>query len=55
MRIDLNCPAEVVSTELIREEGDWVRLILMDLTERGIDSCEATVRLLNREGEETDY
>ena len=52
MRIDLNCPAEVVSTELIREEGDWVRLILMNLTERGIDSCEATVRLLNREGEE---
>ena len=53
MRIDLNCPAEVVSTELIREAESWVRLILMDLSDLGIDSCEATVRLLDREGEET--
>ena len=54
MRIDLNCPAEVVRTELYREkEGSWVRLILMDLADRSIDSCEATVRILDREGKET--
>lgn len=52
MRIDLSCPAEVVRTELIPEEN-LIRLILMDLSDRGIDSCEATVRLLDREGEET--
>ncbi len=53
MRIDLNCPAEIVTTELIREKESWVRLVLMNLSDRGIDSCEATVRILDREGRET--
>lgn len=48
-RIDLNCPAEILRTEI---EEDQVRLILMNLTDRAIDSCEATARVLNREGEE---
>ena len=49
MRIDLNCPAEIARAEL-EEEG--VRLILTNLSDRGVDSCEATVRLLDREGKE---
>ena len=53
MRIDLNCPVEAVGTELIREETGWIRLNLMNLTDREIDSCEATVRILDREGKET--
>lgn len=52
MKIDLSCPAEIVKTELVRGEESWIRLILMNLTERGIDSCEATVRLMDREGQE---
>ena len=52
MWIDLSCPAEVIGTELVPEEN-LVRLILMDLTDRGIDSCEATVRILDRGEEET--
>ncbi|MCR4877358.1 MAG: soluble NSF attachment family protein [Clostridiales bacterium] len=52
MRIDLNCPAEVAGAELASPEKDWIRLILMNLTDRAIDSCEATVRILNREGAE---
>ena len=40
MKIDLSCPAEIVKTELVRGEESWIRLILMNLTERGIDSCE---------------
>ena len=51
MRVDLNCPAEIAAVEIRREE-DCVRLILMDLADRPIDSCEATVRIRNREGEE---
>lgn len=51
MWIDLSCPAEVIRTELSPEEKE-VRLVLMDLADRGIDSCEATVRVLDREGEE---
>ena len=53
MRINLKCPAEVLGMELPTEESPWVRLILMDLTDRGIASCEATVRLLDGEGRET--
>ena len=52
MRIDLNCPAEVVGSELNQPDRGWIQLMLMDLTDRGIDSCEATVRLLDRSGEE---
>ena len=52
MWIDLNCPAEVVGAELASPEKDWIRLILMNLTDRNIDSCEATVRILSREDEE---
>ena len=51
MRVDLNCPAEIAAVEIRREE-DCVRLILMDLADRPIDSCEATVRIRNRAGEE---
>ena len=51
MRVNLNCPAEIAAVEIRREE-DCVRLILMDLADRPIDSCEATVRIRNREGEE---
>ena len=49
MRIDLNCPAEIARAEL-EEEG--VRLILSNLGDRGVDSCEATVRLVARDGKE---
>ena len=52
MWIDLNCPAEVMGAELASPEKDWIRLILMNLTDRNIDSCEATVRILSREDEE---
>ena len=52
MRVDLKCPAEIMAAELSRDEAG-VRLILMNLTDRGVDSCEATVRVLNREGKET--
>ena len=40
MRVDLNCPAEIAAVEIRREE-DCVRLILMDLADRPIDSCES--------------
>ncbi len=52
MRIDLNCPAEIIRTALSREEDPRAELTLMNLTDRGIDSCEATVRVLDREGTE---
>lgn len=52
MRIDLNCPAETAGAELIRQEDSWVRLILLNLSDRAIDSCEATVRVLDRDGNE---
>ena len=50
MRIDLKCPAEMLGAELPTEESPFVRLTLMDLTDRGIASCEATVKLADREG-----
>ena len=52
MRIDLKCPAEVAAAEMGRGEESWIRLVLRNLTDQGIDSCEATVRILDREGEE---
>lgn len=52
MRIDLKCPAEVAGTEMGRGEESWIRLILRNLTDRAIDSCEATVRLRDRAGNE---
>ncbi len=51
MRIDLNSPVELVRSEISREEG-LVRLTLMNLTDRAIDSCEATVRLTDRGGDD---
>ena len=51
MRIDLKCPAEMLGAELPTEESPFVLLTLMDLTDRGIVSCEATVKLLDRDGQ----
>ncbi|MBQ3704884.1 MAG: hypothetical protein II888_00355 [Clostridia bacterium] len=52
MRIDLRCPAEIFGAEILREEAG-IRLTLMNLSDRDVDSCEATVRVLDREGKET--
>ena len=52
MRIDLSCPAEILGAELPARDRPWVDLTLLNGTDRGIDSCEATVRLLDREGQE---
>ncbi|MBQ9211380.1 MAG: hypothetical protein IJ153_06735 [Clostridia bacterium] len=51
MRIDLNCPAELAGAEL-DEGANEIRLILRNLTDRDINSCEATARVLDREGRE---
>ena len=52
MRIDLSCPAEILRTEMPEKDRPWAELTLMNGTDRGIDSCEATVRLLDGEGKE---
>ncbi len=52
MRIDLNCPAEILNVDLPKKEEPWVTLVLMDGTDRGINSCEATIRILDSAGEE---
>ena len=52
MRIDLTCPAEILTVELPAKEEPWVRLLLMDTADRGINSCEATVKILDEKGAE---
>ncbi len=52
MKIDLTCPAEVLQIQLPAEENRNIVLFLFNLAERRIVSCEATVRLLDSEGEE---
>ncbi len=52
MRIDLTCPAEILSTTLPTAEEPWISLLLMNGTDRGINSCEATVKVLDSRGQE---
>ena len=52
MRIDLNCPAEILGIELPREELPYATLGLLNLDDRVIVSCEVTLKLKKREGEE---
>ena len=52
MRIDLSCPGEILRAELPTSEEPWIRLLILNGTDRGINSCEATVKILDREGRE---
>ena len=53
MRIDLSCPAEILAAARPEKDSPWAELTLMNGTDRGIDSCEATVWLLDQDGQET--
>jgi len=52
MRMDLNCPAEILTVEMPTEDDPRAKLVLMNLADRGVNSCEATVRLRDRDGRE---
>ena len=52
MRIDLSCPAEILRLELPKKEEPWVKLLLMNEADRGINSCEATIKILDAKGQE---
>ncbi len=52
MKIDLSCPAEILLTELPGTEQPFGVLTLFNLADRSIVSCEATLRLIDREGRE---
>jgi len=52
MRIDLSCPAEILRAELPTAEEPWIRILILNGTDRGINSCEATAKVLDREGRE---
>ena len=52
MRIDLSCPGEILRAELPTAEEPWIRILILNGTDRGINSCEATAKVLDREGRE---
>lgn len=52
MRIDLSCPAEILSAAPPKAGNPAAELILLNGSDRGVDSCEATVKLLDAEGRE---
>ena len=52
MRIDLSCPGEILRAELPTAEEPWIRILLLNGTDRGINSCEVTAKVLDREGRE---
>ena len=52
MKIDLSCPAEVLSAALPEEERPFAVLTLFNLADRTVVSCEATLRLTDQEGGE---
>ena len=52
MRIDLSCPAEILNAEPPKPGNPSAELILLNGSDRGVNSCEATVKLLDAEGRE---
>lgn len=52
MKIDLSCPAEILRAEPPNEEQPFGILTLFNLSDRSIVSCEATLRVADREGNE---
>ena len=52
MKIDLSCPAEILSAALPEEAQPFAVLTLFNLADRTVVSCEATIRLTDQEGRE---
>ena len=54
MFIDLTCPAEIFRTVLPTEETPAAMLTLFNLSDRVITSAEVMLRLIDRNGTETE-